>query len=552
MRPLWIGLLGALLSGCGGGPPPAGEICDNQLDDDGDDRVDCMDDDCLGSCPELCGDNKDNDGDGTTDCDDTDCDGTCGEICGDTRDNDLNGLTDCDDPACFGGCPEICTDGVDNDGDGDTDCADEDCALPECPEDCFDYRDNDVDGFIDCEDEECDGDCPEDCDDGRDNDGDGDIDCFDRDCDGGCPEVCDDGRDNDADALWDCEDPDCEAFCDQDRDGFQNWAYGGDDCDDSNPDAHPGALEVCNDFDDDCNGQIDEDDPYLDATTLRNFHPDADEDGFGEPVPPVIACFPPMGMVNDFRDCDDTREAVNPAADEICNDLDDDCDGLTDDADPSVDPDSYRDFYTDDDGDGYGVPGPTAHGCETPDGYADNDKDCDDGDPLLGAPTLWLPDNDHDGFGAGVPYGPVDCESPPGWWGPEAWGEDCDDTDPSIYPDAEEICEDGIDQDCDLSDETCGPDCLRLDWKSGSEDWTCPTEPVEYRMPTDLEWDRVEPCITGGDISMFGYYNDVATEVGGCNCKWNPGWCGQPSIETIRGGRMCGDFEQLHICVKAD
>ena len=49
---------------------------------------------------------------------------------------------------------------------------------------------------------------------------------------------------------------------------------------------------------------------------------------------------------------------------------------------------------------------------------------------------------------------------------------------------------------------------------------------------------------------MFGYYYDIATVVGGCNCKWNASWCGQPSIDTIRGGRMCGDYSQLQICIK--
>jgi large repetitive protein len=458
MRRLVLACFAMALMGCPDGNPRGDkEICDNRLDDDGDSLTDCMDDDCLGSCPELCGDLKDNDGDGATDCDDADCDGTCGEVCGDARDNDLDGLTDCDDPDCYGGCAEICDDGADNDGDGDIDCADDECAMESCPEDCYDGRDNDLDGFIDCEDSECDGDCPEVCDDGRDNDGDGDIDCLDRDCDGQCPEVCDDGRDNDGDHLWDCEDPDCEAFCDQDRDGFQNWAYGGDDCDDSNPDAHPGAVEVCNGFDDDCNGQIDEDDPYLDVTTLRAFHPDGDEDGFGQPGEPAIRCFPPTGAVGNGLDCDDTREDVNPAMPEICNDIDDDCDSLIDDADPSVDPDSYLDFYPDGDGDGFGVPGPTVRSCSTPEGTADNDDDCDDEDPLLGEPTLWYPDADHDGYGAGESDGPPSCEAPGPWYGPEAWGLDCEDGDPTIHPDAEEICEDLIDQDCDGVDSPCGP-----------------------------------------------------------------------------------------------
>ena len=38
-------------------------------------------------------------------------------------------------------------------------------------------------------------------------------------------------------------------------------------------------------------------------------------------------------------------------------------------------------FYQDSDGDGYGSDTNTARGCEVPDGYTDDDGDCDDGDP---------------------------------------------------------------------------------------------------------------------------------------------------------------------------
>jgi hypothetical protein len=93
-----------------------------------------------------------------------------------------------------------------------------------------------------------------------------------------------------------------------------------------------------------------------------------------------------------------------------------------------------------------------------------------------------------------------------------------------------------------------GAECERVGWKYGDDgDWSCP---AGMRMPTILEWDAVAACVLPEDDAKFDYYHDVATEVGGCNCKWNPGWCGQASIETIRGGRMCGDFDQLQICVK--
>ena len=92
-----------------------------------------------------------------------------------------------------------------------------------------------------------------------------------------------------------------------------------------------------------------------------------------------------------------------------------------------------------------------------------------------------------------------------------------------------------------------GTRCQRIGWKRGRDNWSCP---AGWRMPRRNEWNVVSPCVTASDNSRFGYYRDVAISVGGCNCKWNGSWCGQPSIETIRQGRACGDFDQLHICVR--
>ena len=99
------------------------------------------------------------------------------------------------------------------------------------------------------------------------------------------------------------------------------------------------------------------------------------------------------------------------------------------------------------------------------------------------------------------------------------------------------------------SNGTCavGPTCMRIGWKLGQANWDCP---MGYRMPNMNEYAAVQPCVEQGDLAKMGDMHDIATMVGGCNCKWNNNWCGQPSIETIRQGRMCGDFDQLHICIK--
>jgi len=90
---------------------------------------------------------------------------------------------------------------------------------------------------------------------------------------------------------------------DIDGDGFEDMACGGDDCDDSNPYTYPGACELCDGKDNDCDGVVPDDEL-------------SDEDGDG-----WITCL----------DCDDTNPLVNPGAEEICDDgIDNNCDSLID------------------------------------------------------------------------------------------------------------------------------------------------------------------------------------------------------------------------------
>ena len=112
-----------------------------------------------------------------------------------------------------------------------------------------------------------------------------------------------------------CKNPD-----DLDRDGH----LVPEDCNDRNAAIFPGAEEVCDDVDNDCDGEIDE----ADATDVSVFYVDGDADGYGDPDQPVEACTRPVGAVADGTDCDDTEALSNPGMDEICRDhVDNDCDG---------------------------------------------------------------------------------------------------------------------------------------------------------------------------------------------------------------------------------
>ena len=155
--------------------------------------------------------------------------------------------------------------------------------------------------------------------------------------------------------------------CDEDADG-DGVTKGDGDCDDKNNTVYPGAPELCDGIDNDCDGDVDEG-----CQTCT----DADGDGY----------YAESGC-GTAVDCDDSDKYVYPGAEETCDGIDNNCDG---------DVDENCQTCTDADGDGY---------------YAQS------------------------GCGTAV---------------------DCDDSDSAVFPGATEICGDGIDQDCDGSDESCEP-----------------------------------------------------------------------------------------------
>ena len=108
------------------------------------------------------------------------------------------------------------------------------------------------------------------------------------------------------------------------------------------------------------------------------WYRDADSDSYGDLDVTVEACTAPEGYVATSGDCNDANPSIRPGATETCNDVDDDCNGLIDD-----NPAGAPTWYQDSDSDGYGDPTRTRQACEQPVGYSHQAGDCDDDDPTI-------------------------------------------------------------------------------------------------------------------------------------------------------------------------
>ena len=361
-----------------------------------------------------------------------------------------------------------------------------------------------------------------------DADGDGFVDSC-GDCDAtdaaiypGAPEVCGDGIDQDCSGADDMPDVDL--------DGWTAIACGGDDCDDFDIDVNPGVdvdadgSDACADCDDDdatnfpgnteiCGDGLDQD------CSGADDEEDVDQDGFVAIVCGGTDCddfdagvFPGVDADLDgsdvCEDCNDNNFAVFPGAEELCDFIDNDCTGVVDDRD--IDEDGHIEAGT----------------C--------GGDDCDDTDPALN------PSIDVDGDGSDS------CA-------------DCDDDDDTVAPGADEICGDGIDQDCNDEDAPGDVDgdgfasleCGDLDCNDGDAD--IHPDATEICDDIDHDCDGVTEFVDE-DGDGFG-----PTDCGGADCD-DTIFAIRPGVEELCDGvdNNCDDVllegevdedgDGVHVC----
>ena len=260
-------------------------------------------------------------------------------------------------------------------------------------------------------------------------------------------EICD-GVDNNCNMMIDDGLTFVTYYTDADNDGYgtgagqslcanpgAGFATQAGDCNDADDQINPGASEVCDGVDNNCNMMID------DGLIFVTYYTDADNDGYGTGAGQSLCANPGAGFATQAGDCNDNNHLINPGAQEICDGIDNNCNMMTDEGVQTT-------YYRDMDGDGFGDPSVTQMACSQPMGYVTNNTDCDDNDALEKPGQVWYKDADGDDYSDGMTL--TQCLRPTNYYVAAeliAVMGDCDDTDPAINPGATEIVN-GIDDNC--------------------------------------------------------------------------------------------------------
>ena len=240
------------------------------------------------------------------------------------------------------------------------------------------------------------------------------------------------------------------------------------------------------------------------------------------------------------EDCDDNDSSINPDAAEICDNIDNNCDGEIDEASAT----DATIWYADLDNDKFGDPASSVAACTRPLGYRSNNTDCDDTTAKVTKAGSLFIDADGDGYGDPASTGTA-CTGTTGY---STNSSDCNDGDSAISPDAVEICDDGIDSDCDGADtnactqDLATADAILLGSSSG--------EASGYTLSSsDVNGDGFDDAIIGARLN-----SDIATYAGATYVVLGPvsGSLDLSSADAIFTGESADDVASVGISGRGD
>ncbi len=304
------------------------------------------------------------------------------------------------------------------------------------------------------------------------------------------------------------------------------------DCDDNNATVFPGAPELADDIDNNCDGVADEGICKLTIIT-QNITVQLSPDGTITINPEQLdngstgTCGPLT-----YRLDKTTFTCENVGTNTVTLTIED-TEGKTASATATVSILVYTTtFFKDFDGDGFGSPDSPIEICgnQPPAGYVNDNTDCDDSRVDINPNTVWFADLDNDGYSPGNLIS-VGCERPAGYKLASeliSSSGDCNDNNAEVNPRAVEACGNGIDDNCNnqVDESSCTPcgnatnlSSNNITWNSAQLNWTASVTPTSWQI-------RYRPNKPGGkwtELTINGSNRSVTLQAleSNRNYVWN-------------------------------